>query len=385
MLGAIRGLFRPELTVISILLATNNQLLGPIAGACGGLYLCYRGFRMFERKRLIENTPTSKIRSASLGLVEISGLATGPYTMPAPITAVSCYYARTVGWQWKQQGRSKKWVKFADENRHVPFYLDDNTGHMLIDPRGAEMDIHCDFKEEYNNSSLFSTSKDVPLTVSSFLARHGISDDRKVKIEEYCIKPKNALYVLGTLTENPGLNVSATPVSGSPAGQHAFTLKMQGAISPEVAAAMESMPGVSVSKTLNFGFGESTIDREVIRLSSSGSSDIKADFTQQGKIAAAIMKAGITNPAAWEAAGLEYPPKVSTLESETAAAPAEGFDLSPNAVLMKGRKDPTFFISWRSQHEVIKSLGWKSVLMIWCGPLVTMVSLYILAAQLGWL
>jgi E3 Ubiquitin ligase len=376
-----------HVNLTSIFLATNaKQLLGPIAGACAGVYLFYRGFRMLQRKRLIENTPTSKIRSASLGLVEISGLAAGPHTMPAPITAVPCYYARTVGWQWKQEGKNKKWVKFADENRHVPFYLDDNTGRMLIDPRGAEMDIHCDFKEEYNNSSLFSTSKEVPLTISSFLARHGISGDRQVKIEEYCIKPKNALYVLGTLTENPGLNVGPTPVSGSPADQHTFTLKMQGAISPEVAAAMESMPGVSVSKTLNFGFGDSTINTEVIRLSSSGASDNSGDLTQQGRIAAAMMKAGITNPAAWKAAGLEYPPKLSTTEGETTtAAPTEGFDLSPNAVLMKGRKDRTFFISWRSQHEVVKSLGWKSVLMIWCGPLVTIVSLYILTAQLGWL
>jgi E3 Ubiquitin ligase len=373
-------------TVTSLFLATNGkELFWPIVGVGAGLYLFYRGFRLLQRKRLILNTPTSKIRSASLGLVEISGLATGPYTMPAPITAIPCYYARTVGWQWKQQGKNRQWVKFADESRHVPFYLDDNTGRMLIDPQGAEMEIHCDFKEEYNGSSLFLTSKDIPQTVSGFLARHAITDDRKVKIEEYCIKPKNALFVLGSLTENPGLNVSATPISSS-AGQHTFTLKLQGAISPEVAAAMESMPGVSVSKTLNLGFADGTIQKQVIRLSSSSTSENSGDLTQQGKIAAAMMKAGITNPAAWEAAGLEYPPRVSTVEAQpTAAAPAQGFDLTPNAVLMKGTKDPTFFISWRSQREVVKSLGWKSVLMIWCGPLLAIGSLYILAAQLGWL
>ena len=191
--------------------------------------------------------------------------------------------------------------------------------------------------------------------------------------------------MLGTLTENPGLNVSASPTYSS-AGQHTLTLKLQGAISPEVAAAMESMPGVSVSKTLNLGFADGTIQKQVIRLSSSSTSENSGDLTQQGKIAAAMMKAGITNPAAWEAAGLEYPPRVSTVEAQpTAAAPAQGFDLTPNAVLMKGTKDPTFFISWRSQREVVKSLGWKSVLMIWCGPLLAIGSLYILAAQLGWL
>jgi len=37
-----------------------------ILGAFGGVYLFYLGFRMLLRKRLIENTPSSKIRSASV-------------------------------------------------------------------------------------------------------------------------------------------------------------------------------------------------------------------------------------------------------------------------------------------------------------------------------
>ena len=35
---------------------------------------------------------------------------------------------------------------------HVPFFLDDNTGRVLVDPQGAEMDIHRDFHEEYSGS-----------------------------------------------------------------------------------------------------------------------------------------------------------------------------------------------------------------------------------------
>src|SRR5438128_5603356 len=163
---------------------------------------------MLQRKRLILNTPSSKVRSAAMGLVEINGLAIGPYTMPAPITAVPCYYYRTMACRWERRGKSSEWVKVADESLHVPFYLDDNTGRVLVDPRGAEMDIHRDFHEEYSHS-LFSTHIEVPATVSGFLARHAISTDNKIKIDEYCIKPKNALFILGTLAENPGLDVGA--------------------------------------------------------------------------------------------------------------------------------------------------------------------------------
>jgi len=52
------------------------------------LSLFFADFLCSARKRLLLNTPTSRIRSASLGLVEISGVATGPYTLPA--RSVAC-------------------------------------------------------------------------------------------------------------------------------------------------------------------------------------------------------------------------------------------------------------------------------------------------------
>src|SRR2546425_13042142 len=45
---------------------------------------------------------------------------------------------------------------------------------------------------------------------------------------------------------------------------------------------------------------------EVIRLSEPGNSSAPVDMTQQSKIAAALTKAGITNAAAWTAAGVPY-------------------------------------------------------------------------------
>src|SRR5271167_774444 len=157
----------------------HDVWMWPVVGACAGVYLFYRGFRMLQRKRLIMDTPASKVRSASMGLVEVSGLAVGPYTVTAPITGVPCYYYRTVAWRWEQRGKNSQWVKVADENLHVPFFLDDNSGRVLVDPQGAELDIHRDFHDEFS-AALFSSSLDIPPTVSSFLVRNGVSTDRKI-------------------------------------------------------------------------------------------------------------------------------------------------------------------------------------------------------------
>ncbi len=361
----------------------NNGWVWAAIGACVGVYLFYRGFRMLARKRLLINTPASKIRSASMGLIEVSGLAVGPYTMNAPITGEACYYYRTMAWQLKQSGKNKEWEKVADESLHVPFYLDDNTGRVLVDPQCAEMDIHRDFHDEFSGS-LFSSSLDVPANVASFLARHGASPDKKTKVEEYCIKPKNFLFILGTLAENPGVSVTATPVRSLTSGQHTTALHIPGTL-----GGVSLSTGVTSSRSEMFSaFKSDMAPEEIIRLSSDTQLPHSSDMTQQGKIAAAMMKAGITDPAAWEVAGVQYPGvSVHTTDkgSTTATAPADEFDLNPKTLLMKGTHDLAFFISWQSQRDVVKALGWKSTLMIWGGPALTLLCVYILAAQFGWL
>jgi hypothetical protein len=367
--------------LLAVYLKPNGQaLFWPAVGACVGAYLFYRGFKMLQRKRLIQNTPSSKVRSAAMGLVEITGLATGPYTMPAPITGLPCYYYRTMAWRWERRGKSSEWVKVADESRNLPFYLDDSTGRVLVDPNGAEMDIHRDFHEEYN--SLFSSTLEVSAPVCGFLARHAVSIDNKIKIEEYCIKPKNALFILGTLAENPGIAVNASPRRTTPAGTHTLSLNLQSALSAAAAGSDSPIAGVGFTRNLTLAISKNeSAAEEVIRLSPQAPTN-SADMTAQGKIAAAMMKAGIVNPAAWEAAGLKLPGAQSATIS---AATLEEFDLNPKTVLMKGTHDPAFFISWHSQKDVVRALAWKSALMIWGGPLLTLACVYILALELNWL
>ena len=52
------------------------------------------------------------------------------------------------------------------------------------------------------------------------------------------------------------------------------------------------------------------------------------------------------------------------------------FDPHPRVVLMRGKNNPTFLISWRSQRDLANSLGWKCTLMIWGGSAIALLSLY---------
>lgn len=353
-------------------------------GVCAGIVLFIWGFRLLLRRRLILDTPYSKIRSAPMGLVEVSGLAMGPYTMVAPITARPCYYYRTLVWELKREGKERQWVQVAAECMHVPFFVDDNTGRVLVDPRGAELDLHCDFEEEYSNS-FFSTAQAAPSNVVGFLGRHGVATDNKIKVQECCIKPKNALFVLGTLAENPGIEVAPKPIEDREAVVHGMSL------SSRMFSLNVSVNGINGDYFSGFSAPGNGTSTEVVHLSSEAGQTNVLQMTQQQKVAAALVKAGIANPAAWAAAGVALPgmtgPTVQVAEAPSptaegspsaSAAGQSSFETRPPVVLMKGVNNKAFLISWRSQRKIAQSLGWKCALMIWGGPALALLSLYFL-------
>ncbi len=368
-------------------------------GFCAGMGLFFYGFQLLQRRRLILDTPFSKIRSASMGMVEVSGLAAGPYTMIAPITARPCYYYRTLVWEYRQRGKNKEWVKVAAQCMHVPFFVDDNSGRLLVDPRGADLDLHRDFEQQFCDS-FFTTKDPAPENVRSFLARHGIATSNKIKVEEYCIKPKNSLFILGTLSENPGLEVGPLPVQDDetvhPLSRGVLS-KSLGAISFSLRAGTHDFAEQDLaqrdlgsdSPSHGLAIQSNVPSHPVIRLSPVASGPAKtSEMTQQQKVAAALLKAGISNPAAWAAAGLPAeagvqvvggPATTSSPNLETnPEAQTTTFDPHPPVVLMKGITNKTFLISWRSQREVARSLGWKCALMIWGGPALSLLCLYVI-------
>jgi len=384
--------------VILAALFLRSQDIRPIAwcvvGLCAGIYLFFNGFRILRRRQLILNTPISKIRSASICIVELSGLAVGPYTVSAPITERPCYYYRTLVWEWKRQGRSSQWVKVAAECMHVPFFLDDNTGKVMVDPRSADLDLHRDFQQEFCDS-FFTTKEEVPPNVRTLLSRHGVNTTNKIKVEEFCIKPKNALFLLGTLDENPGLELTPQPI---PDDEH-NTLAIGKALWSNplsdglgrtalsfVSGDGNGFSGLSLAGGLQhdpkfdstYEQALSAASSRVVRLSPDPASTKTADMTQQQRVAAALLKAGISNPAAWTAAGVTSSATTAPDPngSTPGTSPAADFDPHPPVVLMKGKNNPTFLISWRSQREIARSLGWKCTLMIWGGPALSLLCLY---------
>lgn len=354
----------------------NRLTLTACFAAVAGLYFFFHGFKLFARKRSLAHTPASTVLTASPGPAAISGMATGPYTLSAPLSGQRCYLYQTTVWQQSQSGRKQEWEKVAEETLHLPFFVEDSTGQLLVEPLGAEFDLHQNLREEYGLSSPSLREENIPPRVSVFLARHGIAFGRPIRIEERSLQPDTPVFIAGTLTENPGIQVR--PYSpGADDNRRDNLYRATTASSAEPA----SRP-------------------EIIRLSSGPVPSSTIDMTQQGKIAAALTRAGITKPEAWDAAGVHLPtfsaesvaveeraqpyaedapesPAVPA-NNQTQPDPGSRFNLAPPLVLMKGAENPLFAISCHSQPELISSLGWKSVAMVVGGTGLTLLGFYVL-------
>jgi E3 Ubiquitin ligase len=113
-----------------------------VAGlAAAAAYSFWYAFKAWSKNRVIEDTPTSRVRSAAQGYVEISGLGVPPpkSTIKAPLTGTPCAWWRYKIEERRSSGRSRAWSTVDSGTSTEPFLLDDGTGQCLIDPRGAEV------------------------------------------------------------------------------------------------------------------------------------------------------------------------------------------------------------------------------------------------------
>jgi hypothetical protein len=98
------------------------------------------GFRSLRLQRLIRDTPTAKVRSLAMGLVELQGSLRGRSRTRAPFSDRDC-----VWWEVELQTGSqsnkggKRWHTVHRERSGHPFYLDDGTGTALVFPQDADV------------------------------------------------------------------------------------------------------------------------------------------------------------------------------------------------------------------------------------------------------
>jgi hypothetical protein len=174
----------------------DDALLPGIICIIVGIILVFFGFKWFKRKKLIEDIPTSKIRSLAMGLSEINGrVIKGAEILKGPLTQKDCvYYKYTV--EEYRGGKHSHWVTIESAEKGVHFFLQDETGAVLVDPQKAEIEVPMDLMT-YNKPDFFHLSVNILPGVG-----FSIGEPRR-RYTEWNIEPNDILYILGTAGDNP--------------------------------------------------------------------------------------------------------------------------------------------------------------------------------------
>jgi E3 Ubiquitin ligase len=150
----------------------------------------------FIKARMIEDMPTSLIRSASQGFVELTGLATvrdGP--LKAPLTGQPCLWWRYKIERLQKSGKSSSWRTIDKGTSNHSFFMDDGSGICRIDPQGA--DISCLHKKVWHGHS--SAPPTATITAKpGFLNRlQPLIGRGRYRYTEFLIRDGDPLYLLG--------------------------------------------------------------------------------------------------------------------------------------------------------------------------------------------
>jgi hypothetical protein len=159
-----------------------------------GPWLFFKGFRVWRTRRLISDTPTARIRSMAMGLVEIKGSVTPRSSAVAPFTGRPCAY-----WEVDIATQARNSYTIIHRNQSgQPFYVRDESGVALVYPKGAEAKLNFAREELCRGIML-------PDCYSEYLREHGtlattMGRMSMLRFRERIIEEGQEIYVLGTAT-----------------------------------------------------------------------------------------------------------------------------------------------------------------------------------------
>ena len=170
----------------SALWATAGLTVGPV--------MFWRGFRALRTRRLIADTPTARIRSMAMGLVEIAGAVEPRSTLTAPFSGKPCAY-----WQVDIAAQNRRgWRTIHRNQSGNPFFLSDETGVALVYPHGSECRIRYGTEEHCPGLMLPPCYADYMNQHASLVGR--LARLGTLRFRERILEAGQRVYVLGTAT-----------------------------------------------------------------------------------------------------------------------------------------------------------------------------------------
>jgi hypothetical protein len=349
------------------------------AALIAGPWFFFRGFRDLRLHRLIQNTPTSRIRSMAMGLVEVCGNVLQRSSVRAPFSNQPCAY-----WEVEIALRGSEkhgWHTVYRESSGQPFFVDDGTGIAMVYPKGSMCRVPPTADEACIGAML-------PDVYSEFLAGRRLWQRflwrfSQMRFRERRVEEGEKVYILGSAEPRPqSRDISHVEMSDRP-----LAAAMAVANEPlELQATGTDGPGeMPPAVKPQTGFRKPVGSGDVVSATPPAPGRDEA-------LAGSVISVGAYRQAGPAAlmAGAAY----DVFQARRRAAPAalssarvRELQQKVVAVIRRGRNDPTFLIARESEESLTLTLGLLTFAKLIGGPLMTVFGLLywltVLAPVLG--
>ena len=305
-------------------MSDDRDILLACLGFGGGIWWFFNGFKLFRKKQLIDNIPTSTVRAMAMGLVELSGRACRQTPLKAPFTQEDCVAYTYLIERYERREKSSSWVTIAKGNSfQCSFDLEDETGRVTIVPHNVEFIVDAAYS--------FTTGwgKALPVNLINFMTKNsiayrGLFGNHTLRFTERSICVGDPIYVLGTAKK-------------------------------------------IVSSVQEHQIRKSRLVERLNEVKSDPKFMAQADTNKDGHI----------SEDEWQRAVLKVEQEL--LQNEMSQATED----IPDVVIGQGETEKTFIVSNKSQEDLDQSFAWQMIGGILGGAMATVVCLWYLLVRFG--
>ncbi len=376
---------------------SHSDDLGAYAflGFCVGLYTFYKGFRQFRNYLLIADTPEIPIRSIPMGFVQIHGKAQGEKTVQSPLTHTPCflYKVNIERWKTESDGHGGHWDHHRTDVDGVSFYLTDASGKVLVDARGAELDLpqsaRCEIASGATRpTGVAATQEDLLKYVSQAdahwaggLFERGLKavgplqdsakeQKRQSLMEVFQHTPGSTEFVSGMMTMMAPMIKSRLESMGpqsDPRHEEARQAVLQALQHPP--GSPEFLEGVRRAEQFA-GQPDGARQFEAFTRALAGNAGAASDFFSAASGRYRLTEYCLVPGGTYDISGtcVENPHPV---------------DVSDRNMIVKGAAEKEFLISSKPEKELESSLRKRAALMVFGGAALSVICMAILLAKLG--
>jgi hypothetical protein len=329
-----------------------------LLGTGAGVFLFFRGFRKFREYKIVEDTPRMPIRSVPMGLVHVRGKAQSDTLISSPITHTPCCFYQVRIEHWKSDGHGGSWERYHTDNNGSKFYLQDDTGKILVDSYSAEYDLPGSpprvVDGERIGAAVGTGATDQELL--QYVEEAGVHQFSN-KIDHWLEKkgpqddPRKEQGRQMLLQLAQGMSSLSTGGGALPADMIETFMKLRG---PLPDAEKEQMRQLMLSRLQEMR-GQSIPLPHLGTHMASGRYRLREFLILPGE---------------------EYNVTGTCAENPS---PCDDQD---RCVILKGQNEKTFLVSWETEGEIQKGLRKNAVVMVFGGAALTLVCLALLLAHL---